>query len=114
MSLALFAHPFSSYCQKVLIALYQNDTPFEYRVLSPDDPAIAAEHAGLWPLGRMPVLVDSGRTVVESWPASSVRAPMPMPHVIRPRGGARASRESASRSRSSPACSSARRGSRSA
>ena len=25
----LFAHPFSSYCQKVLIALYENATPFE-------------------------------------------------------------------------------------
>ena len=27
----LYAHPFSSYSQKVLVALYENDTPFEYR-----------------------------------------------------------------------------------
>ena len=29
MSLKLYAHPFSSYCQKVLVALYENDTPFD-------------------------------------------------------------------------------------
>ena len=29
--LRLYAHPFSSYCQKVLVALYENDTPFDYR-----------------------------------------------------------------------------------
>ncbi|SAK72274.1 glutathione S-transferase domain-containing protein [Caballeronia arationis] len=62
----LFAHPFSSYCQKVLIALRENDTPFEYRVLSPDDEKTRAEHAALWPLKRFPVLVDEGRTVLES------------------------------------------------
>ncbi|SAL29230.1 glutathione S-transferase family protein [Caballeronia telluris] len=62
----LFAHPFSSYCQKVLIALRENDTPFEYRVLSPDDEQTRAEHAALWPLKRFPVLVDAGRTVLES------------------------------------------------
>ena len=28
MTIELFAHPFSSYCQKVLIALYENDIPF--------------------------------------------------------------------------------------
>ena len=33
MTLQLYAHPFSSYCQKVLIALYENDTPFEFRML---------------------------------------------------------------------------------
>ena len=62
----LFAHPFSSYCQKVLIALYENQTPFELRMLAPGDEQVAAEHAALWPLKRMPVLVDGGRTVVES------------------------------------------------
>lgn len=66
MSLKLYAHPFSSYCQKVLIALYENATPFELRLLVPDDPETAAEHAALWPLKRMPLLVDDGRTVVEA------------------------------------------------
>jgi glutathione S-transferase len=66
MTLRLYAHPFSSYCQKVLTALYENDTPFDWRVLAPDDPEVEAEFAALWPLRRMPVLVDQGRTVVES------------------------------------------------
>lgn len=35
MPLSLYAHPFSSYCQKVLVALYQNGTPFELRMLGP-------------------------------------------------------------------------------
>jgi glutathione S-transferase len=62
----LYAHPFSSYCQKVLITLYENDTPFELRMLAPGDERAAAEHQALWPLKRMPVLVDAGRTVVEA------------------------------------------------
>jgi glutathione S-transferase len=62
----LYAHPFSSYCQKVLIALYENDIPFESRMLSPDHGDVLAEHAALWPLKRMPLLVDAGRSVMES------------------------------------------------
>ncbi|MCC7252395.1 glutathione S-transferase family protein [Hyphomicrobium sp.] len=62
----LYAHPFSSYCQKVLIALYENATPFTYRMLGPDDPPAGEEWAALWPLKRMPVLVDQGRTMLES------------------------------------------------
>ena len=66
MPMQLYAHPFSSYCQKVLIALYENDTPFEFRMLAPGEERVAAEHEALWPLKRMPVLVDEGRTVVEA------------------------------------------------
>lgn len=64
MSLTLYAHPFSSYCQKVLTALYENATPFTYRQLS--DEAANAELASLWPIKRFPVLVDDGRTILES------------------------------------------------
>jgi len=66
MSLKLYAHPFSSYCQKALIALYENGTPFEFRLLAHDNPQIMAELAELWPIKRFPVLVDSGRTVMEA------------------------------------------------
>src|SRR3712207_1594281 len=66
MTLTLYAHPFSSYCQKVLIALYENGTPFTFRMLAPGEAEAAAEHAALWPLRRMPVLVDDGRPVVEA------------------------------------------------
>lgn len=62
----LFAHPFSSYCQKVLIALYENRTPFEFRLLTPEDEPTAARHATLWPFRKMPTLLDDGRTIVES------------------------------------------------
>lgn len=64
MPLMLYSHPFSSYCQKVLIALWENDTPFAYRHL--EEPGAAEERMALWPLGRFPVLVDDGRTIGES------------------------------------------------
>ncbi len=66
MKPALFAHPFSSYCQKVLIALYENDTAFEYRKLGTEDRATDEELKRLWPLKRFPVLLDNGRTVLEA------------------------------------------------
>ncbi len=66
MTLQLFAHPFSSYCQKVLTALYENDTPFELRMLGPDTPDVAAEWCKLWPMKRMPVLKDGDETVMEA------------------------------------------------
>jgi len=47
MSLMLFAHPFSSYCQKALIALYENETAFEYRHLG-EDPAARAWCRAMW------------------------------------------------------------------
>jgi glutathione S-transferase len=64
MSLTLYSHPFSSYCQKVLIALWENEIVFTYRHL--EEAGAAEERAALWPLGRFPVLVDDGRTVAES------------------------------------------------
>jgi glutathione S-transferase len=66
MSLALYGHPFSSYTQKVLIALYENDTPFEFRCLGPDTPQHAQEWLRRWPLRKFPVLVDGARNVVET------------------------------------------------
>ncbi len=62
----LYAHPFSSYCQKVLIALYENGTDFTYRMLGPEDATAMAELEALWPMKRFPVLVDGGRTYIES------------------------------------------------
>lgn len=66
MTLQLYAHPFSSYCWKVLIPLYENETPFEYRMLGPDHPENGAELARLWPPAKFPLLVDDGRPVMES------------------------------------------------
>lgn len=66
MTLILYAHPFSSYCQKVTTALYENATPHEVRVLGGADEPDTRAWAALWPLKRMPVLVDGDRTVVEA------------------------------------------------
>ena len=66
VGLQLFFHPFSSYSQKALIALYENGTPFTARVLSPQDPATGAEFAARWPIKRFPILVDGERTILEA------------------------------------------------
>lgn len=66
MALALYGHPFSSYCQKVLVALYENATAFTFRILSPEDPAAGEELAAFWPLRRFPLLRDGEQTVVEA------------------------------------------------
>lgn len=62
----LFAHPFASYCQKVLIALYENGTPFTFRMLDKCDPSTFAEFEALWPLKRFPLLLDEGRPIAEA------------------------------------------------
>lgn len=66
MSLALYGHPFSSYTQKALIALYENATPFEFRCIGPDTPEHAAEWLRRWPLARFPLLLDGERQIVEA------------------------------------------------
>jgi len=62
MTLRLHYHPLSSFCWKVLIALYENDTPFEPVILANlGDPDTRAALAALWPLAKIPVLEDSAR-----------------------------------------------------
>lgn len=60
----LYAHPFSSYSQKALIALYENDIAFDFRNL--EDPQANAEFTALWPIRRFPILVDGDRVVMEA------------------------------------------------
>lgn len=66
MALALYGHPFSSYTQKALIALYENGTPFEFRCIGPDTPEHAAEWLRRWPLRKFPLLVEGERQIVET------------------------------------------------
>jgi glutathione S-transferase len=66
MTMQLFGHPFSSYTQKVLTALYENGTSFRQRILTPEDPGTAAEFARLSPIKKFPLLVDGDRVVLES------------------------------------------------
>jgi len=61
MTLVFHGHPLSSFCWKVLIALYENGTPFEPKLVNPGDPTSRAEFAALWPVAKMPVLEDRAR-----------------------------------------------------
>ncbi|MGZ3364685.1 MAG: glutathione S-transferase family protein [Caulobacteraceae bacterium] len=70
MTLTLHMHPLSSYCHKVLIALYELDVPSEAAFLNLGDEAERAAFFALWPVGKMPVLEDKAAGVV--LPESSV------------------------------------------
>jgi glutathione S-transferase len=68
MSLKLYFHPLSSFCQKALTALYENGTPFEPVIVDLFNEESAAAFKKIWPIGRFPVLRDEARdrTVPES------------------------------------------------
>ena len=68
MALTLYFHPLASFCHKVLIALYENDTPFTGHTVDLMDEAARARFFALWPAGKMPVLRDEirDRTVPET------------------------------------------------
>lgn len=70
MTLALYAHPLSSYCWKVLAPLYENGTPFEMRPLDPEHPQNFADLQSLWPAAKMPLLKDEARG--QAIPESSI------------------------------------------
>jgi glutathione S-transferase len=66
VTFVLYEHPFASYCQKVLIALYELGLPFEARIVEGEEGR--AELARLWPPAGIPVLrdEDAGLTLPES------------------------------------------------
>ncbi len=68
MPLTLYYHPLSSFCWKVLIALYEADLRFEPRLVNLGDPADRAAFEAVWPLAKFPVLRDDtrGKTIPES------------------------------------------------
>jgi len=61
MPLVLYGHPLASFCHKVLIALYENGTPFEDRLVDLSDEGSRAELFRYWPVGKMPILRDEAR-----------------------------------------------------
>jgi glutathione S-transferase len=61
MSLILHSHPLSSFCQKVIVALYENETPFTAKMLDLSDPEERAAFLRLWPTGKIPLLEDTAR-----------------------------------------------------
>lgn len=68
MALTLFSHPLASYCWKVLIALYENETPFNAQLVDLSDEQARKAFYELTPLGKFPLLRDdgNGRVVPES------------------------------------------------
>lgn len=68
MALILYMHPLASFCHKVLIALYENETPFEAHIVNLADEGEAAKFLALWPVGKIPVLHDEARdaTIAET------------------------------------------------
>jgi glutathione S-transferase len=61
VTLKLYFHPLSSFSQKVLVALYENETPFEPSIVHFGDETSRREFFELWPVGKIPVLVDHAR-----------------------------------------------------
>jgi glutathione S-transferase len=68
MSLKLYLHPLSSFCQKALIAFYENGTPFEPVIVNLGEEKSRADFVKIWPVGKFPVLRDEARdrTIPES------------------------------------------------
>jgi len=66
MTLALYGHLFSSYTWKALIALYANDTPFEFREVGPDHPDHTAFVQHAHPVGKFPLLRDGEAVIIEA------------------------------------------------
>jgi glutathione S-transferase len=60
-ALKLYYHPLSSFCWKALIALYENDTPFEPVLVNLGDADSREAFLKLWPIGKFPVLHDGAR-----------------------------------------------------
>lgn len=68
MPLTLLYHPLSSFCHKVLIALYEHGVTFTPRLINLGDAADRAALEAAWPLIKFPVLRDParGRDLAES------------------------------------------------
>ena len=61
MALTLYFHPLSSYCHKVLIALYENGTAFTPLIVNLGDPVSRDPFVKVWPVGKFPVIRDEAR-----------------------------------------------------
>lgn len=64
MPLVLHGHPFSSYCQKVVVAFHEAGMPFQWKRI--EDAAGFEELRRMWPIGLMPVVTDGAATLIES------------------------------------------------
>lgn len=70
MRFTLHYHPLSSFCQKVLVALYERDIPFDPKFVDFSEELERAAFLKLWPIGKFPLLQDNVRNALV--PESSV------------------------------------------
>jgi glutathione S-transferase len=61
LSLTLYYHPLSSFCHKVLVALYEIGASFDGRVINLGDEKDRAELLAVSPLGKFPAIHDHAR-----------------------------------------------------
>ncbi|RCK41418.1 glutathione S-transferase family protein [Thalassospira profundimaris] len=66
MPITFYGHYFSSFCQKALIAFYEHGLDYTFREIDFQNDEIMQELGALWPIRKMPVIVDQNRTVIES------------------------------------------------
>ncbi|MBS0216822.1 MAG: glutathione S-transferase family protein [Proteobacteria bacterium] len=64
--LVLHYHPLSSYCWKATIAIDALGIELRKQLLDLADPAQRDAYFALWPIGKMPLLMDEGRVIPES------------------------------------------------
>jgi hypothetical protein len=85
VSLTLYSHPFASYCQKVLIALWENEVPFTYRHL--EEPG--GSHSGVVErksgAREICLLIHRRTQLRSSWKASCASGGLKqtIPHLVR-------------------------------
>ena len=64
MALKLYSHPLASFCQKVLVALYENDTPFEAQLVDLGNAVSRAEFLRIFPNATQ---LDHRFPALEAW-----------------------------------------------
>jgi hypothetical protein len=76
MPLTLYYHPLSSFCHKVLIALYEHGIEFEKRIIDLSSATDRAELEALWPIApqprpcSMPAPWCPSQTTARTWPVT--------------------------------------------
>jgi len=66
MAIELYGHPFAAFVWKALIAAYERNVPFTFRMVDPDHPENSSRMVELSPTGQFPALVDGERSITQS------------------------------------------------
>ena len=82
MTPIVYGHPFASFVWKPLIALYERDVKFTFRIVDPNHPENQARIAELSPTGQFPALIDGDMEIVKAMPSSNIST-YPMEKLLR-------------------------------